>query len=74
MIRKSGDRGVCRLGVGFISASKFANGSTVNGDTGLSTGEEQGRLFFKECRGAGLIEARMGSGSETGSVSCFSHH
>ena len=54
--------------------SKFANGSTVNGDTGLSTEEERGRLFLKERRGAGFIEARMGSGSETGSVSCLTYH
>ena len=74
MTWKSGDRGVCRLGAVVISASKFANGSTVNGDTGLSAGEERGCLFLKEWRGAGLIEASMGSGSETGSVSCLSHH
>ena len=74
MTWKSGDRGVCRLGVEFISASKFANGSPVNGDTGLSTEDERGSLILKELRGDGFIDARMGSGSETGSVSCLSHH
>ena len=74
MTWKSGDRGVWRLGLEFISVSKFANGSIVNGDTGLSTEEERGRLSLKERRGAGFIEARMGSGSGTGSVSYLSHH
>ena len=45
---KSGDRGGWRRGVEFISASKFANGSGSNGDTGLSTEEERGRLVLKE--------------------------